>query len=84
MFSLGKRILRGDQINVYKYLKGTGRQMHESRLFLVVCRDRARVHNNMQKNFFMVRITEHWNSLPREVVKPPSMEIFKTWLDAYL
>ena len=39
---------------------------------------------NMRKNFFMVRVTEHWNRLPREVVESSSMEIFRTWLDTYL
>ena len=32
----------------------------------------------------MVGITEHWNRLPGEVVDYPSMEIFKTCLDAFL
>ena len=33
---------------------------------------------------FTVRVTEHWNRLPREVVESPSMRVFETHLDAYL
>ena len=32
----------------------------------------------------MVRVMEHGNWLPGEVVESPSMEIFKTYLDVYL
>ena len=39
---------------------------------------------NMQRKFLMVRAMEHWNRLMREVVDSPSLETFKTHLDAYL
>jgi len=37
----------------------------------------------MRKNFFAVRVIEHWNGLSREVVESP-LEISKTHLDAFL
>jgi len=40
--SLGKRRLRGDLINIYKYLQGGGRQMDEIRLFSVLHSSRTR------------------------------------------
>jgi len=82
-----------DLRNAYKYLQG-GRQEDGARLFSVVPSDRTRGSGhklkprkfqlNMRKHFFTLRVTEHWNRVPREVVESPSLEIFKTHLDTVL
>ncbi|KFQ27883.1 hypothetical protein N332_05355, partial [Mesitornis unicolor] len=46
--------------------------------------EHRRFHLNLRRNFFSVRETEQWNRLPREVVESPSLERFKTRLDAFL
>ena len=68
--------------------------MDEVRLFSVMCSNRTRRNGlkvehrrfctNVQKNLFIVRVTEHWNQLPREVVEFHSMEIFKVCLDTFV
>ncbi|KAJ7399903.1 hypothetical protein BTVI_111459 [Pitangus sulphuratus] len=87
LFSLGKRRLRGDLINAYKYLKGRCQQ-DGPRLFSVVPSHRTRnnghklkhrkFHLNM-KNFFTLTVAE-----PREVTESCSLETFKNHLDAFL
>ena len=92
-FSLKKRRLKGDLTYIYKYLQG-GCQEDEARFFSVVPSDRTRdngpklkhtkFHLKTRKNFFTLKVREHGNRLPRGVVDSPSLELFKTCLDAVL
>jgi len=39
---------------------------------------------NIRKNFFTGRVIKHWNRLPREVVRLPSLEVFTRPVDVVL
>jgi len=68
--------------------------MDEARIFLVVHSKRARSNGlklecmkfqiDTWKNFFTVRVMEHWNRLPMKAVELPSLEIFKIHPATYL
>jgi len=45
---------------------------------------RKKLHLNMRKNFFTLRVTEYLHRLPRDLMESPSLEIFKTCLKAVL
>ncbi len=93
MFSLEKRRLRGDLINMYKYICGQYREL-AGNLFIPRTEQRTRGHgfrmeqkrfyHEGRRGFFTVRAVKLWNDLPSEVVEATSMANFKNKLDEFL
>jgi len=91
--SLEKRMLQGDLIAVFQYLKGTYKKAGEG-LFTKTCSDRTRSEGfklkecrfrlDIIKKFFTMRVVRHCHRLPREAVDAPSLEVFKARLDGAL
>ncbi|KGL82254.1 hypothetical protein N309_11788, partial [Tinamus guttatus] len=48
------------------------------------CKLKHRKFNLHVRKNLTVRVTKSWNRLPRKVVESPSLEIFKTRMDAAL
>ena len=93
LFSLTKRRIRGDLIEVFKIFKGFS-NLDSSKYFTID-------HNNVTRNngfkiiprrfksleakyFFFNRIVNIWNKLPSEIVNSNSIESFKNKVDKYM
>ena len=52
-------------------------QGHQLKLY------RQRAEKNLHNNFFSLRVTSYWNSLPNNVVQAPNIKTFESRLDQH-
>src|ERR1700755_918309 len=89
MFSVERRFLRGDMIQVYKIFasdnnteieKDCGRvtREHDKKIKKKPC------HLDLRKYSFSNRVVNFWNDLPQEIVDCDSLVKFKRGLDRYM
>jgi len=94
LYSLERRRMRGDLIEVYKILMGIDR-VNASRLFPLRRREKkTRGHGlrvkgekfkgNIRGGFFTQRVVGVWNELPDKVVNAGSLLTFKKNLDGFM
>ena len=93
LFSLERRRLRGDLIEVYKIMRGIDR-VNGGKLFPPLEMDRTRGHGlrvrgamyktNIRGQFFTQRVVGVWNALPSKVVEAGTLGLFKVLLDRHM
>ena len=93
MFSVERRFIRGDMIEIYKMLKGQV-SLNFNEFFTLADDSRCRGHSykikknycrlDVRKNFFSQRVVKLWNDLPQEVLDSSSLNVFKGRLDGYM
>ena len=93
LFSLERRRLRGDLIEVYKIMKGIDR-VNRGKLFPIIETRRTRGHGlkvrgeryntDIRGRFFTQRVVGVWNALPSKVVEANTLESFKSNLDRHM
>jgi len=91
--SLAYRRLRGDMIEVYKYLHNIYNVNTNQLLPLVHTTSITRGHplklekrrcmSNKREHFFTMRVVNKWNSLPENIVLAPTTNAFKNRLDKH-
>ncbi|KAL7631154.1 UNVERIFIED_CONTAM: hypothetical protein RMT77_018543 [Armadillidium vulgare] len=93
MFSVERRFLRGDMIQVYKIFASDNNTEIE-KYFIVDCGRVTRGHDkkikkkpchlDLRKYSFSNRVVNFWNDLPQEIVDCDSLVKFKRGLDRYM
>ena len=93
LFTLSKRRLRGDLIEVFKMFRGFDNVDISD--YLVIDRESNTRSNGLKivgkpfrseesKHFFFNRIVNIWNALPAQIVNSNTVEAFKNRLDSHL
>ena len=92
LFSLKKRRLRGDLIEMFKLYKGFSKWNNSMRLASTDYNTRGHPlklvkqfsRTDIRKNFFTQRIVNEWNRLPQTALECKSVDTFKGRLDKHL
>ena len=91
LMTLNQRRERGDLIEVYKILKGHTRidpalfwEVRDARNGARLVKSRAVNGKRQRQNYFSYRVIQKWNLLPVELRKAPSLDSFKSKLDALI
>ena len=83
LHSLGRHRVRGDLIEVFKWMKGFNKS-DVGKVLTINSQEKFRFRKNIDRNWFTNRVVDDWTRLSQQIVSAQTIGSFKRRFDCFM